>query len=218
MSKDRDFEATENVHSNDENTGIDEILKHVNGQIRQIARKNLPHSIIHEDIKDLETDDLAQRALIKLWQAMQKETITHHLAYARRIIYSDAIDMFRRYRPTSQLPLNEYGELAHGRLLFASSETMGDPASLLEQQDMLMRYASNIVEDVLKLPPEQRHAMICGLKEEIADLLPLMEVFLERGVDITKINWAQDKKKLHSQRVSLAIARKKMRAVKQRYL
>jgi hypothetical protein len=59
--------------------------------------------------------------------------------------------------------------------------------------------------------------MICELKDQIADLLPIAEAFWEHGVDIRAINWSQDRRELRSQRVSLAVARKKLRASRQKY-
>ena len=128
-----------------------------------------------------------------------------------------SIDMVRRYKPIGQLPLNEHGELDHGQLLFASSEANDDPARQVERQDTLAGYIRAMVDDVLKLPFQQRRAMICELKDQIADLLPIAEAFSERGVDIRTMNWSRDQRELRSQRVSLGIARKKLRATRYRY-
>lgn len=215
MSRDDEFEQTGNTQD-DVKVKIDEILTDLDAYLRQLARKKLPHSIIHPDVDDLEADDLAQRALIKMWLVMQKEAITHYRAYAGRTVYNESIDMIRRHKRTSQLPLNDQGELDQGHILFASNEIVDDPAYVVEQQDIIMRYASNLVDNVLELPPQQRRAMICELKEEVEGLLPIIEAFLERGLDIGEINWSQDREVLHRQRVSLSIARKKMRAARRR--
>jgi hypothetical protein len=165
----------------------------------------------------MEADDLAQHALIKLWEEMQKKTITHYRAYARSILHNAAMDILRRYRPTGQLPLSEHGELLQGQLLFADSRAADDPVLQVEQQDTLACALRMMVNDVLVLPPQQRRAMICELKDQIADLLPIAEAFWEHGVDIRAINWSQDRRELRSQRVSLAVARKKLRASRQKY-
>ena len=200
-----------------ENIDIDEVLKDVDALLRPLARKNLPHSIVLQEVEDLEEADLAQRALIKLWLAMRKEPITHYRAYARRIIHNESIDMLRQHKPTSQLPLNEDGELEQG-LLVLSNTLIDDPADEVEFQDTVKRYIAFVVDDVLDLPQQQRCAMICELKNKVADMLPIAEAFSRQGVNISEINWSQDKNELQSQRASLSIARKKMRAVKEKYL
>lgn len=198
-------------------TRTDEILNDVNRMLTRIAREYLPGRVVLRGSEEMEADDLAQHALIKLWEELQKQTITHYRAYARSILHNAAMDMVRRYRPTGQLPFNEHGELLQGQVLFAHSEVADDPMQQIEQQDTLVCFLRMLVIDVLALPPQQRRAMICELKDQIADLLPLAEAFGERGVDIRVINWSEDRRELRSQRVSLAVARKKLRASRQKY-
>jgi DNA-directed RNA polymerase specialized sigma24 family protein len=207
----------ENTRLTNSTARIDEILNDVNRMLTRIAREHLPGVVLRRGGAEMEADDLAQHTLIKLWEEMQKQTITHYRAYARSILHNAAMDMLRRYRPTGQLPLNEQGELLQGRLLFADNESTDDPIQQIEQQDTLACFLRMVVADVLALPLQQRRAMICELKDQIADLLPLAEAFRERGIDIGTINWSQDQRKLRSQRVSLAVARKKLRAIRQKY-
>jgi DNA-directed RNA polymerase specialized sigma24 family protein len=218
MSGDYDYESVENVWRENSTARVDEILNEVNRMLKRIAREQLPGAIVRRGTEEMEADDLAQHTLIKLWEEMQKKTITHYRAYARSILHNAAMDMVRRYQPTSQLPLNEHGELMQGQLLFAGVEAATDPICQVERQDTLIHSMRMIVNDVLALPPQQRRAMICELKDQIADLLPIAEAFWEHGVDIRTINWSQDQRELRSQRVSLAVARKKLRACRQKYL
>lgn len=217
MQRNDRLEPDEHIRREAEKARVDETLSEIDTFLRGIARKQLPHTIIRQGTEDMEASDLAQHTLIKLWEEMQKRSITHYRAYARTIMRNASMDMVRRYRPVSQLPLNEHGELDHGQLLFASSEATNDPALQIEQQDSLTQLIRAVVDDVLKLPFQQRRAMICDLKDQIADLLPIAEAFFERGVDIETINWSQDQRELRSQRVSLGVARKKLRAARQRY-
>jgi DNA-directed RNA polymerase specialized sigma24 family protein len=217
MSTNDGFEADDGVRDSDKRIDIEKILEEMLGQIKHMASKNLPRSRVYEGAEALESDELAQCTLIKLWEALQKRDIAHYWGYARRIIFNASTDMARRYRPLSSLPLNEQGELKQGQFLFTPSEIMEDPARQVERRDTLTEYLSAIVEDVLGLPPQQRRAMICELKDQIADLLPIAEAFLQRGVDIRPIHWSHDLGELRSQRVSLAIARKKLRAHRKRY-
>jgi DNA-directed RNA polymerase specialized sigma24 family protein len=218
MSGDDNYESVENVRRENSTARVDEILTEVNRMLKRIAREQLPGAIVRRGTEEMEADDLAQHTLIKLWEEMQKKTITHYRAYARSILHNAAMDMVRRYRPIGQLPLNEHGELMQGQLLCAGLDVADDPIYLVEQQDTLARSIRLMVNDVLALPPQQRRAMICELKDQIADLLPIAEAFWEHGVDIRTINWSQDQRELRSQRVSLAVARKKLRACRQKYL
>lgn len=217
MASDYEYESVEDVQHENSAARVDEILNEVKGMLKRIAREQLPGAIIRRGTEEMEADDLAQHTLIKLWEELQKKTITHYRAYARSILHNAAMDMVRRYKPTGQLPLNEHGELVQGRLLFTGAETADDPLHQVEQQDTLARSIRLMVNDVLALPPQQRRAMICELKDQMADLLPIAEAFWEYGVDIRTINWSQDQRELRSQRVSLAVARKKLRCCRQKY-
>jgi len=207
----------ENAPRDNSAARTDEILNDVNRMLTRIAREYLPGRVVLRGSEEMEADDLAQHALIKMWEALQKQSITHYRAYARSILHNAAMDMLRRYRSTGQLSFNEYGELLQGQVLFANSEAADDPMQQIERQDTLICVLRMLVSDVLALPPQQRRAMICELKDQIADLLPLAEAFGERGVDIRAINWSEDQHELRSQRVSLAVARKKLRACRQKY-
>lgn len=216
MSSDYEFESVERCGI--DSARIDEILNEVNWMLKRAAKEQLPGTVILRGTEEMEADDLAQHTLIKLWEEMQKKTITHYRAYARSILHNAAMDMVRRHRPTGQLPLNEHGELIQeGQMLCADNEIADDPARQVERWDSLNCSIRMMVSDVLALPPQQRRAMICELKDQIADLLPIAEAFLERGVDIRVINWSKDQRELRSQRVSLAVARKKLRACRHRY-
>jgi len=217
MSSDYKYESVEDSQRTSSQIWIEEILKEVNRMLKRIAREYVPGTIVLRGTEELEADDLAQHTLLKLWEEMQKKSITHYRAYARSILHNAAMDMVRRYRPMGQLPLNEHGELMQGQLLFADNEIAEDPARQVERRDSLTRCMRMMVSDVLALPPQQRRAMICDLKDRLADLLPLIELFGERGVDIRPINWSKDQRELRSQRVSLAVARKKLRACREKY-
>lgn len=214
---DYEYESVENARRESGAASIDEVLHEVNRMLKRIAREQLPGGIVRRGTEEMEAEDLAQHTLIKLWEEMQKKTITHYRAYARSILHNAAMDMARRARPAGQLPLNEHGELSGGQVLCTGIEVADDPMSQIERQDTLVCSIRMMVNDVLQLPPQQRRAMICELKDQIADLLPIAEAFWERGVDIRVINWSQDQRELHSQRVSLAVARKKLRASRQKY-
>jgi len=68
------------------------------------------------------------------------------------------------------------------------------------------------VDEILKLPTRQQRAMICALKDQVADILPLTEAFAARGLDIGAINWPRKKDEVRQLRASLGVARAKLRS------
>ena len=100
--------------------------------------------------------------------------------------------------------------------LVAPGQGMQDPAYEFEYQEALADWMMEIVDAVLALPQQQRHAMLSVLKDWSNDVLPLAEALIDRGVDIEAIHWPKEKEGLHKLRVSRSIARGKLRALKKR--
>ncbi|SRR5216684_1414411 len=194
------------------NSDIDEILEQYDGFIRALARKNIPRTITSADVIDLEIDELVQITRLKLWLVLQKQDIRHMNAYIRRIVHNEAINMVRQYKPIEPLITNDEGELYQAHVMIASGQEIQDPAEEIEQEEMLSSYSSKLTEAVPKLPPQQQRAMICALKDQIGDILPLVDLFLPYGIDIESMHWPETEGELQSVRTSLSIARKKLRA------
>jgi len=193
------------------NSDIDEILEQYDGFIRALARKNIPRTITSADVIDLEIDELVQITRLKLWLVLQKQDIRHMNAYIRRIVHNEAINMVRQYKPIEPLITNDEGELYQAHVMIASGQEIQDPAEEIEQEEMLSSYSSKLTEAVPKLPPQQQRAMICALKDQIGDILPLVDLFLPYGIDIESMHWPETEGELQSVRTSLSIARKKLR-------
>lgn len=213
-------ESSRKSRSSERASDIDAKLNSMIQHLEVAALKNLPRSLVQPGVADLEVDELVQNALIKLWLAMQKGCIAHLKAYGNRIVYNESIDMMRRSRrkPNSPLSLDEHGELSQGQMIASTCEPRNDPAYMVEERDTLMGYKDAVVDDILELPEHQKWAMICELKNEPIDLRPILDEITARGVDITNISWSQDSKELHTQRVSLAIAQKKMRKMREKHV
>jgi len=85
-----------------------------------------------------------------------------------------------------------------------------------EQKEAFEDYMTETIEAVLRLPPRQRYAMICSLKDKLDDVLPFIDALKNHNVDIERINWPEKKDELQSLRASLSIARKKLQSIKRR--
>jgi len=166
---------------------------------------------------DDEVDELAQKSLITFWpKLISKEIqIISPEAYLSRIVRSRCIDMMRQRKnmATSRLLLDQDGEMYQGNALPITGHGLCDPVAEFERKELI----AEVVDDVLELPAVQRYAMICVLKDEVGDTLPLEEVFGKHGIDIKTINWPEDPIELQKLQSSLSVARKKLRASKGKY-
>jgi hypothetical protein len=120
--------------------------------------------------------------------------------------------MLRKHKPLLPLPVNAEGELYQGKVLVTPSQGMQDPAYELAGTEALTEWMREVVDEVLALPRRQRQAMLCVLKDLAADIVPLAKVLIERGVNVETIGWPKEKGELQSFRVSLSVARRKLRA------
>lgn len=199
----------------DDDNGSDQqekILKEYEPYIRTLVWKQLPRNMIHPDVLDLDVDELVQNSRVKLWLALKKRQVTSIKAYIRSIVHSEIVDMMRRRHPTLPLPLDEDGELYQGNVIATPGEGMCDPAYEVEQEELVAEDILETVDGVLKLPPAQRRAMICSLKERIDDLLALTEAFEAREVDIEAVHLPEEAAEVQKTRASLSIARGKLRS------
>lgn len=197
------------------NDEINETLEQYDSFIQCLARKSIPRNIVPVWKIDMEIDDLAQNIRFKLWTALQRREIYNVKSYIRGIVHNEVVTMVRQHEPTMQLVTNDEGELSQTYVVLAASQDVYDPTENVELEETLERYSSKLTKEVVKLPPRQQRAMICALKEQIADLLPLVHMFLPHGIDVESLDWPEAENELRSSRVSLSIARKKLRASKE---
>ncbi len=197
-------------HSNEAQIAL--ILENMDKYIRDLAYRNVPRNIVPEAMLDLATADLAQDVRIKLWQALQRENITNLKAYIRRIVHTQAVDIVRKYKHFCALPPGEYRDLQQHTIMITPGEEMKDPAVVFEELEAVNNRAVAILDQVLALPQHQRQPVLYLFYDQAVDMLPLMRVFLDRGLEITDVaSPPQDKNVLNSYRSSLSIARKKLR-------
>jgi RNA polymerase sigma factor (sigma-70 family) len=186
---------------------INEILEQHDSLILLLAQKHIPRSILGADW-EMEIDELAQNIRCKLWQALQKREIHNVKSYIRAIARNEGITMLRQQPPTVSLLTNDEGELYQTGIIVGGSQEPEDPTERVEAEEMMEQYSERIVP----LPLQQRRAIICTLKDQIADLLPLVDIFMSRGVNIRNLEWPEEESELQSLRVSLSVAHKKLRA------
>jgi DNA-directed RNA polymerase specialized sigma24 family protein len=195
----------------DNDLSITLALESLDAYIRDLARKFFPQTVAHPDVLDLEIDELVQKVRIKLWSVLRKRSVSHLRAYVRCIVQTEAIDMLRRHKATLSLSMSNDGELHQGTVLMSYSEGMQDPLYEIEQEEAMTEYVRRTANALLTLPPGQRHALICALKDRLDDLNGLLDALREREINIEQVHWPEDKKALQSYRTSLSLARSKLR-------
>jgi DNA-directed RNA polymerase specialized sigma24 family protein len=182
-------------------------LHHLDGYIvSQVHRLGHCYSRdFHPAVLDLELDEIIQRVRIKFWQALEKRDIHYPHAYIKLIIQSEFIDMRRRKKGYSSLPIDE--ELIQAEVEIAG-QGMTDPAETMMQQMDTSICLKELIQAVLALPPRQQYAMICSLKDRVDDLKLLTEAFKAYKMDIQAIQWPAGNAEKRLLYASLAPAKK----------
>ncbi|HLI91593.1 MAG TPA: sigma-70 family RNA polymerase sigma factor [Ktedonobacteraceae bacterium] len=164
---------------------------------------------------DQRIDDLIQLSRIKLWQAARARPIANPRAYIRCVVKSAYVEIMRQKKTGEQLPVNEEGELTGGQPLFEPGEEMRDPLDVIEAREAFRERLNMLVDIVITLPPRQRRAFICRLKDRIDDPALLAEACRERDLDIESERWPADKIDKHNLEVSYIWANKKIKKLMQ---
>lgn len=172
-------------------------------QVHQIGYNYARH--VPPSVLDLELDEVIQLVRIKFWQALEKRDIRYPYAYIKLIIQSQFIDMLRCQKRCELVSLNE--EFAHSATTF-DALCVSDAAEMVEQQMDALAHLKEMIQAVLALPPRQRYAIICSLKEHADDLKLLMEAFKAYKIDIQTIQWPTGKVEKQVLKASLGPARK----------
>lgn len=193
---------------------IDELLEQHDRYITALARKKIARNVIPPEMLSDEIDELAQKIRIKLWQISQKQQIIYPKAYLSCSAYTESVDMVRRYKSAKNLFIRTACETHPGNSKEEPGEGVEDPVEKLEQEEDIREWLTRIAEEVCTLPPRQLHAMLCSLKDQIEDFLPLLDALKNRGVDIEDINWPSEREEVRRLQVSLSIARKKLNTFK----
>ncbi|MBA2395826.1 MAG: sigma-70 family RNA polymerase sigma factor [Ktedonobacteraceae bacterium] len=182
------------------------ILEDVDGFIIVQARKLMGWHLIagHAELDTLEVDELIQRVRIKLWKMLEKGPILHPYSYARRIVYSEFIDMKRQQKQLLPLPDEENDGF------YPLKSHMADPADEVIQSMEVSSLLQQLAQMLMDLPPRQQTAMICHLYHQVDDLGQLRSVLTKYGLDRKMIEWPEEKTARRTLLASLLVARQKL--------
>ncbi len=194
------------IHPNKETSEI--ILQRFDRYIVAHTQSLMNHypSFAHRAVLDLEIDELIQRIRIKFWLMLEKGRILYPHAYIRHIIHSELIDAWRRQKPVLPLPTDEDEEW-HQTI---GSENTTDPADEVEQAMEELACLRETIPMVLGLPPRQRLAMICSLRDRVDDLVQLVDAFKAYRTDIETLSWPTEQAEKGRLRASLSVARRRL--------
>ena len=188
------------------------LLREHEKYIQNLVRKKIPRHLIPPDVMDLEVDELIQQVYIKLWLQSQRQHIVNPKAYIRRIVWTETVDMVRRYRPVTSLSVDDDGELYQENIMLMVSEGVQDPADEVEDEEMKVQYIKKIATALLQLSHAEQRAMICSLKDCKDDItLLVLRELKAQGIPIEDIYWPTEKGRKQSLRVALSHGRKKLR-------
>jgi RNA polymerase sigma factor (sigma-70 family) len=204
--------------SNSSNVDINKLLEQHREWVYFLVRKQVPRQLIPPDELASEIDELVQTTLITFWLRLASGNvhIVSPKAYLSSIVRSRCIDMIRlrqKRKFAQPLTLDQDGELHQGKFLLMSNDKMQDPALEYNHSELI----AEVANDVMHLPPCQRYAMICTLKDVVGENAILAETFANYGVNIRTINWPRDAVALQTLRSSLSPARKKLRSCRERH-
>jgi serine/threonine protein kinase/DNA-directed RNA polymerase specialized sigma24 family protein len=162
----------------------------------------------------IDIDDVLQGIRIKLWlDSSQRETSS---AIASTMCQEVLKEAYKRQTKEPRFTLGIIGRARQGKSTvinssFQSSEcleqlnriywdcapshartSVSDPLEVFEQKAGATDRLDQVVDAILTLPPKQRTAMVCVLKERLDDSAPFIEAFKRRDVDIVEITWPKD--------------------------
>lgn len=200
----------------DSDSDADELLERLDAYIVNLVRMRVPRNVVRPEMLVDEIEDLIQKVRIKLWLMLRKQTIVNHKAYIRCIVYTEVIDLVRRYQSNQSahpLLMDEDSCEIQGSVI---GEELRSPELEVEHEEAYKDFMTETVEAVQKLPPRQQYAMICSLKDKLDDVLPFIDALRNHNIDAESVNWPEEKGELQSLRASLSIARKKLHSLKRR--
>ncbi len=187
-----------------------EFLVEHDAYVRVAARNAIKPGLFSEDMLPLEIDELSQTIRVKLWKSYQKHSITNPKAYIQMIAHTTAVDIVRRHRPTLSLSTDENGESSLGDFVVAQQKGHQDPAYEIECEEIDPDFLTKLVNAILSLPPRQKQAVLCSLKNYLSDILPLVNVLKTYGIDVETLAQPNEENEIYLLKASLSVARKKL--------
>ncbi len=191
--------------------GANVFLEQFDPYIRKLVRRKVPRNVIPTPLIEDEIDEIAQKTRIKLWRELEKGPINSPKAYINTIVYTEVVDMVRRYRQTSPLPVNDDEEFSQRVTLDVLGQKSQNPSDILEQAEEATEAALWIFQAICSLPSRQQYALLWGLKKQMDDVLPVITILNAYNVDIDQIDIVQKTEERQRLNVLLSLARKKLR-------
>jgi DNA-directed RNA polymerase specialized sigma24 family protein len=201
----------------DDKTSVIRVPVDLNASVLDLLQKHNLRSFVPLYVQSSETDDVVQTALTNVLPKLQSGHVDNLKNYLGKAIRNAASDTKRKHQHSYPLPLDENGELYQGSPLGMSSEGWRDPADVFEQKQNLRDLIAQIVDHILTLPPHQRVAVLCEIKNIVDDIPFLAESLLQHEVNIAFIQPPIEEKEKQRQRASLYAARKKLRSSREIY-
>ena len=186
-------------------------LEQFDSYIKNLARLKVPRNIIPPTYVEDEIDEIVQRTRIKLWKMHQKGSIKNPTAYINTIVYTEVVDMVRRYKRTSPLPVNDDGEIYQSGMICISVQDVQDPTEIIEQQERVSEAVLWAFYAIMSLPPRQQYALLWGLRKRIDDILPIMRMLSDVDLNVEEIEIAQETQEKQRLSALLSLARKRLR-------
>ena len=166
------------------------------------------------DTFDFDLNELTQTMRIRLWKACQKQVIDNPRAYIRKIASTAAVDLVRHHKPSVYLSAALNGEPGPDNSRLAQTGILlQDPAHEIELEEIESTLLSKLVEPILGLPPRQKQAMLCSLKEHQNDVPALIQALKDKGIDFETLYWPEEEHEKRLLKASLSVARKKLRGL-----
>jgi DNA-directed RNA polymerase specialized sigma24 family protein len=191
--------------------GANAFLEQFDPYIRKLVRRKVPRNVIPTPHIEDEIDEIAQKTRIKLWRAFEKGPINNPKAYINTTVYTEVVDMVRRYRQTSPFPVNDDEEFSQRIALGVLGQTSQNPSEILEQTEAATEVALWLPHAICSLPSRQQYALLWGLKKQMDDVWPVIAILNAYNVDVDQIDIVQKTEEKQRLSVLLSLARKKLR-------
>jgi DNA-directed RNA polymerase specialized sigma24 family protein len=174
----------------------------VNDYIKEHANRIVPGTVPCTD-----REEIVQNANLKFWINPRKEGIQNLKAYLYTVVSSSYMDYLRKNKHLLGSNLASLDDSYSNEAQAALAIEAPSADELLCTIEALEPY----VIAIINLSDKQRLAMICHVKEGWpGDMTALVEAFKLHDVDITSIEWPEDKEQKRLLRASLYQARKNL--------
>ena len=188
---------------------IEEILELCEPYIRSLALKKVPRNVCHRDTVDLDVDELVQITRIKLWQILLKQEVAYPVGYARRIIFSEVVNMVRRHDYCFPLQASEDGEIVEGRTSRGEREEQQNPAEIFDVEERQKDMLAEVVGVIANMSLRQQQASVCRLKEKVDNLTQLVDALRSRNID-SEVEYPEDSYERQKLQSSYTPAKRKL--------